>query len=594
MRAVFGLVVLVASLASQSALADPIEPAAYPFLPQLTINNERTVCGSFESVVIEAFKGPDFQISIDGLEWPEVKVERLQFTDLGVHTSQAYAYPAQEFLGARIDRNGDGREEFLVQAAWEHSWRGNMNFLALYPDFSSFRQAKLLAEPETAPPVGERATIPTILAPSQDMTPGASSGTESTADAQSDDDVSSWKWTWTKRDVLKINGSVYVLDQGEVYDDDIAMTLWKIPPKGSVSVSCKVATFSDDRGFTASSLAPGSLGKLQSVLGAISGQEFAGGTLHAHERILMGAGRTAARISLRPWVVAATTEETRQPRDLALWIWSHASIWNYRQYQRLLKVAGATKKNLAKYYRDDFDLSQSTADGLAEVATESLISSFFIFRGEWGERIVADPALTEKLRSIILQNPRASLLEGRVPAAATSGSEEYDWRDWPGIDPSCFEEPRLFYALDHAQSLALLIKQGADVNEPNGFGKTALMYAAHLNQLESAKALIAAGADVNRETSNQDADGEITWNCYSAFRSIGITRRTALMYALENADPQMVGLLLDAGANPNARDSEGRGALGYLARNTALPDRERRKSERLVRDAGYADAASQP
>ena len=49
----------------------------------------------------------------------------------------------------------------------------------------------------------------------------------------------------------------------------------------------------------------------------------------------------------------------------------------------------------------------------------------------------------------------------------------------------------------------------------------------------------------------------------------------------------MVALLLDAGADPNARDSNDRDALDYLKLNTAIGSSAHREIEALLRKAGY-------
>ena len=51
------------------------------------------------------------------------------------------------------------------------------------------------------------------------------------------------------------------------------------------------------------------------------------------------------------------------------------------------------------------------------------------------------------------------------------------------------------------------------------------------------------------------------------------------MYAAENASQELISLLLDAGADPAAEDTEGNSASWYLARNTKLADEARTRLE---------------
>jgi len=76
-----------------------------------------------------------------------------------------------------------------------------------------------------------------------------------------------------------------------------------------------------------------------------------------------------------------------------------------------------------------------------------------------------------------------------------------------------------------------LLRQHADVNAPQGDGATAISWAVHKNDIETADLLIRAGANVN------------------AANAYGIT---PLYLACLNGNPAMVEKLLKAGANPNA------------------------------------------
>jgi len=87
-----------------------------------------------------------------------------------------------------------------------------------------------------------------------------------------------------------------------------------------------------------------------------------------------------------------------------------------------------------------------------------------------------------------------------------------------------------------AERVRALLAAGADCNERNGDGATALMLAAHAGRLDLVKTLIAAGADVN-------ATDERGWG--------------ALMKAAYNADldrgfADVAQVLIDAGANVEA------------------------------------------
>jgi ankyrin repeat protein len=91
---------------------------------------------------------------------------------------------------------------------------------------------------------------------------------------------------------------------------------------------------------------------------------------------------------------------------------------------------------------------------------------------------------------------------------------------------------RLIEAAKKPDSVAVraLLKQKVDVNAREGDGATALHWAAHWDDLETAGLLIAAGANVNAADENGG---------------------TPLWVACTDAGPAMVDRLLKAGANPN-------------------------------------------
>ncbi len=99
-----------------------------------------------------------------------------------------------------------------------------------------------------------------------------------------------------------------------------------------------------------------------------------------------------------------------------------------------------------------------------------------------------------------------------------------------------------------------LVAVGADVNAPQGDGATALHWAAHRNHLGAARLLIEAGADVN------------------AANGLGAT---PLWLAAINGSAPMVELLLEAGGNPNASLKMGETPLMTAARSGDLETVER-------------------
>ena len=96
----------------------------------------------------------------------------------------------------------------------------------------------------------------------------------------------------------------------------------------------------------------------------------------------------------------------------------------------------------------------------------------------------------------------------------------------------------------HWQQVRTLLDEGADVNAPRADGVTALLWAAHWDDVATVQALLDAGADPNA------ADDH------------GVT---PLMRASENASVDVAQALLAAGANPNAAQTSGLTALMIAA-----------------------------
>ena len=100
------------------------------------------------------------------------------------------------------------------------------------------------------------------------------------------------------------------------------------------------------------------------------------------------------------------------------------------------------------------------------------------------------------------------------------------------------------------QSVRALIKSGTDVNARSGDGSTPLLWAAHTSNLDIARALVAAKASVD------------------AANDFGVT---PLLEASRNGDASMVDLLLRAGADPKRTHPEGETPLLSAARAGSVP-----------------------
>jgi ankyrin repeat protein len=97
----------------------------------------------------------------------------------------------------------------------------------------------------------------------------------------------------------------------------------------------------------------------------------------------------------------------------------------------------------------------------------------------------------------------------------------------------------------HSTVVKALVDHGADVNAKSRGGFTALQFAAQQGDIESAKILLAAGANVN------DADPE--------------DGMTALLTAIGSNQTQVASLLVESGADVNVANKQGVSALHFAA-----------------------------
>lgn len=107
----------------------------------------------------------------------------------------------------------------------------------------------------------------------------------------------------------------------------------------------------------------------------------------------------------------------------------------------------------------------------------------------------------------------------------------------------------LFLAVvgNQADLIDLILDAGADIDARNTRHKTPLMVAASYSHTESVKTLIRRGAKVNLKDENGN-----TALMHAVF---------SLMHAVFSGSPDLVLVLLQAGANPNIKNSYGESAM---------------------------------
>lgn len=548
MRAVFGFVVLAASLASQSVLADPIEPATYPFLPHLTVNNEPEVCGSFESVVIEAFKGPQFQLSLADSAWPEAEVQPVSF-------ASANSLPSAEsrsLLLTGVEVLADRGTRILAHVVQKSPMYEDHTFW-LFKDSASYRATAKAIEARQ----DEYLDPADVLIDAHNvMPPEAPYDTE---------------WigvpSWGERAFFIVNGSLHVLVRNDRVDPTV-LELWRVGLT-STQLACRASLSGSNP------LKAGPVGALHDLLKTISGQEGpASGTMHTLSFVQQRGQPVIERMALRPWSVPSF-EPYNSNADIDAWLeyWGQASLWNHRMLRQMKLLRPKALERLTRYYRETFWVDDLAAANWAEVSVERLMGCYFMFPASLHDLDLDNPRW--RLRHALLAGKPWADIAPLLPLDRPTGSQDWGWFPM---------EPALDYALEQPALLSQLLDQKLDPDASNGFGKTPLMYAAHFNLPQAARLLLQHGAKVNAQTGVNQTEIMIG----GGYR-IDIWSRTVLMYALENAGEEMIKLLLEAGADATAKDSAGRGALDYLRMNTRLTAASQQAIARDLMLAGYQE-----
>ena len=114
------------------------------------------------------------------------------------------------------------------------------------------------------------------------------------------------------------------------------------------------------------------------------------------------------------------------------------------------------------------------------------------------------------------------------------------------------------------EALKLLLSRGGDANFRDPRGQTALMWAAARNNADAVRALIAARADITVRTNNPAKGRAADMSVFSSPASTGFT---ALLFAVRAGAIDATKALLDAGAPVNDALSDGESAIVVAAAN---------------------------
>ncbi|MCR2062989.1 ankyrin repeat domain-containing protein, partial [Campylobacter helveticus] len=256
--------------------------------------------------------------------------------------------------------------------------------------------------------------------------------------------------------------------------------------------------------------------------------------------------------------------------------WAYQSIGNYRLYREFWKEYNNAIEPLGAYFEKNFKLDK----GSNIYFTSNALNEFLVWAvGE--SKIQKDIGMLAKMvanknydevrleQYIIANSPSLSELNLALRSALLNGRETkiINMLLKFGLDLNEGYESAIFYALENKQNVEFLIQKGANVNHANAFGKTPLFYALEFNQDEVAKLLIEKGANVNAKYINNNEklalNSSNTTPYFITLCALEHTSKNVFMHAASYSNVSMLKLLVEKKVDIFAVDDLGFNALDF-------------------------------
>jgi len=259
--------------------------------------------------------------------------------------------------------------------------------------------------------------------------------------------------------------------------------------------------------------------------------------------------------------------------DIPLARWSVRSLWNHTEFETRAKpLFLKAREALAAHYRSEASMNERDALRAAHLALRDYMEP------TWRHETLDEP-----------ESPLNPLILNDRPAAAIAAATDTTlWNDVAFWKKTAEQDPPLQNAVTRPEVVKVLLEHKADPNIANVLGRTPLMTAALYDNLESVNLLLAAGADVNRQSDKSEPfPGVEELLTYQRF-GIRYGRRTALMYAAANSKLPLIKALLDHGADKQLKDDWGLTAQDYLLgrgpvpANAKLSKAQRKEAQELL------------
>jgi uncharacterized protein YecT (DUF1311 family) len=505
--------------------------------PQLIVNAYPAVCEPILARVKDLYSSsaPVIHISsaVTAVDWISVSDSSPRFHGVRLRRLD-------------LDLDGTGHKQVLLRVEVPIEGKGTHSHAYVFPSAESFDAAaleqvewwNLLEEDGTAPETPDL--------------PGARYYYPAAHFADDADFLRLFANPWSDQVLFESAGSYYFVagppplvpygdGSGEVY---------RLRADGSVELACKITAFATGGPVEKFKQAPA----VRSFLGVLGrmGTGVRDCDMFENSRHDLWALSAQLRATVRPWAIVDGDAKTRADEYLRTekWMtaWGLEEVWNWREYQTfVVQHLPAAKAGVASYLVAEFGVDPEVAKIRGDEVVRALLMA-------WLKPPQGDPADGPRNhRQLALLVRSESMLAVALEEARAQG---------PGHFKQVISES-LSDAVEWPYGLERLLREGADPNFPNRFGKTPLMVAAHMNRADSVMRLLQAGANANAVTRG------LPGSCGGPPVAAG---RTALTYAAENASPVVMKLLFEA---TGSKGLEGIDINHYLALNPRLDAQER-------------------
>ena len=349
-------------------------------------------------------------------------------------------------------------------------------------------------------------------------------------------------WSWWINNVFEYEGNYYYITEFDNFNKNSGIRyIVKINSDGSLEVVAKLKVYMSLNEILAQkyfSIYKAYLLSLDNIMGE---EPPASGTLHSHTRAVMAGDYGATMAILRPWVLIDEQTEGKYT-DLKKFLkWcAYGGIWKLREYQTFNYHLNLTAKELKKFYINSYSIDAKQAEIMGKNAVWDVINSYMVISSHFKRNYTKED----------IENSNNGKLAKGISVNWDEVKDDYQLAS---------------LVIDSVENIEGIHRCFAKEKLNTRFNKNLLMYAAHMNNYKAVIKLIDLGYSVNDKTIKAQS-----W-----IKTPFVYKRTALMYAAENASIEIIRKLINEGAKIDAVDSKGRRIDYYLSKNPRFTKTEK-------------------